>query len=408
MINQPITAILLYLPTTFLQSSVLYAVVIALVLIINFSFCRNNNYYLNVRLNAFEYVNIAIISLGIAASPIIVNNYDDIFRGPIIGLFSFFVMIYLSRRVDNIVINYFAYCVAFECAVALLEYLIGKPYLFNSQLSESSIGSDSINSFESFSTDIYSNKVFGLGSSSSSLAYKIYLCLMLGICFNIKFKRVVYIAFAFGVLLTFSRTAVISIFATLVLVKLNTEDNILRKLFYTIVICALISVIAYGTLDLFTKGLEINYSIFTNETVLNALTTNRWYTWNVFVEMVENQYFGNFGLAREYDVGYTVTTNPHNTFIYLYAKYGGVGVAALLLSLYFSVKYSGKAMVIFIPLFFHSVFSVNFGNYFSINDVILLAVINKLYLIGENSVRFRIRGNRKSIVNSQSKSTNLA
>jgi len=375
-------ALLLFLATTFISSIYLYGFIslyIASLLLLvkgKFKLPASNIIVLYLFLVIY-FIEAIIISLA---------GFDEfsILKGnPFIGGLMLISMLLVSSEINTRVIRYLVYFIIFEVFIAIVEYSIGQPYLFKLQVPAASMGNSSITNFQNFNLNFYNNKVFGLGQSSSSLSYKIVFFLAVCSFLKIKFNKFIIFMLFVGMLLSFSRIGMLAFF---VLIYFMAESKLLSNLVILAVGCLILVFLQQYLSELFFKGMSVSLDLFADEKFLNALTSSRFDIWGKFIENCQLNYFlGNLGQTVFIDVDYTITSNPHNTIIYLLSKHG---VAILFLYLYIFYLISKKGEIkYFVPIFIYSLTSTSFGYYFSIYDIFIFYLV--LYLPRLNIMRER-------------------
>jgi hypothetical protein len=268
---------------------------------------------------------------------------------------------------------YVIYFICFEVLIAVFEYLIGQPYLFEAQL-KSAVGDiSSLSSFSKHSFDFYRNSVYGLGSTSSNLSFKIIFFLLVAKVSGIKLGKTVVGLFIVGSILSFSRMAIICLLIYFFIEFYKFKYT--RML--TPILFLLFLFVIYSYSDVFLKGYALDFETLFSDKVLNAITSSRYEIWSRFMESSpSNWLFGYYGETKSFDVGYVITTNPHNTYLYLFFKHGVVGILLYMAALY--LAFSREYWLYLVPILLYSVTSVTLGFYFSIYDVIIFYLLFNL------------------------------
>ncbi|WP_138542459.1 O-antigen ligase family protein [Pseudoalteromonas sp. S3776] len=364
-----ITALLLFTATTFLSGiySYLCLIIFSMLLFLysDLSLIKRNKavfwafsflFLTQCIFLIFDYVN--------------TERLDISYGNPFLGFISFILMIMVTKSLNRRVIFYVVYLICFEVFIAVFEHIIGQPYITPLQLKASVNEIGSLQSFDAHSTDFYNNSVYGLGSTSSSLSFKLIFFLLVCKAVGIKLSRIVILLFVLGSVLAFSRMA---IFCLLVYFVIEFSKNRYAVLISPLLIAILIFVI-YSFSNVFLKGYQLDIDTLLSDKVLNAITSSRYTIWNAYIENApKNWLLGYYGETKAFDVGYVVTTNPHNTYLYLFFKQGFAGLFLYMLSLY-SAFYSANKLYL-LPLLLYSITSVTLGFYFSIYDVVIFYLL---------------------------------
>lgn len=350
-------SLLIFLSTTVFFSISLLVLVLPLVLFRETILFKNK-----ITFNKNELIGYLILFL---ASIFIM--FFNIFLGPVIGNIKegsllgdipYILLIPLAFLVGKFLnekdLRILKYLIAFEVIVGVFEYISGVPTFFKNNTPITELADSDI---------LYQRRVFGFSPNSSTLAAKIIYLTVIVMMSVKKFKKISIENYGFilliliGLLVTFNRTAIISIFLSLlILFGMNLRNLILLTTPVILIVFVKWSAISEqltrgrGSVDLSGRDqiFAYFYNFFSENLLLGNVGTKLW--WN--------------------SAGFV--WHSHNSFLEFLASNGFIASLIFALGMFYLF---GKRIIITLPILIFSCFQYGFLWGLSFYDIIFSAVI---------------------------------
>lgn len=245
----------------------------------------------------------------------------------------FFILItyYIAQSINERTIKYVIIFICVETVVALIEFFYNVPTFFPNLVTSD------LTKYYGYKGLLYYSRAFGMSNNSSELAYKIFISLLLidTIDFKVSFKRILFIIFSFGILVTFNRSVILSL---IVFYFFKTLSNILRIIkidlrkiprvyfiyFFLTLILIILLLYYFNYIKLqFTRGISFKIDTFKRNEIFN-------YFYNF---ILSHPFFGN-GSFKLFYLFQNKFYHAHNSFLQIIAT-NGIIISLLYFTLLF-------------------------------------------------------------------------
>lgn len=326
---------LIYFTTTELLPH--YFVILAILLIIWQNYKRIFTGKINSILNVNLLIIFTIVLVGFINRIILYNSNSEIYQlfpYTTLMFLSYFIAKYLTKK-D---IKFLVILIAFEAIVGFFEYVLK----INSVFYWKDFYIEYLNS-----DLLYSRKVFGLSSNSSGLAIKIMLGLLLIEYFKLfstKIGILIRLLLAVGLVLSFQRTAIISVglfyfmlilifyYKKIKVIKWQIPQKEIVKRFFQITF-VIIGIVVFV---FFSNKIYYQFSRGKDKVSLSG----REEIWPIYLQYIkDNPIYGNYSdkLYIKYH-NKTITAHAHNSFLQVAASNGVIIFMLYLLLLIVNIR----------------------------------------------------------------------
>lgn len=349
--------VIVYLSTTFAFSPVLN-LLLPFFFIIRLWLSGTKGYVIS------RYHKLSIVSMLIATilSVIVFVLFDAKvvnMEKSIIGEFPYVALLFVSLLTGFLFkkrdIQIIAIFIVIEILVGLLEYYYGVSSFFIANRGETSFGETNL---------LYYNRVYGLSLNSSVFAFKVlllYVIFTLGFFRDFQKYHVLLISLiVVGLLITFSRTTIMSIMISFLIV--NCKRLFVNRYFFLFVILVLFSGVYYHEelINQFFRGKSQDMS-------------GRDFVFNYYIGFIlDNPIIGNSGSKLWFEYGEKLF-HAHNSYLQLLSSNGFLISIFVFLSYGFLLKFKGAAL--FLPIFIYSLFQYGFGWGFVFHDIVVFSLL---------------------------------
>ncbi|SNB54886.1 O-antigen ligase like membrane protein [Marinobacter sp. es.042] len=357
-------ALILYASTLFFASYFVEVALLSIFLVVSLVI-NANSAGLKIKRLPFELV--TLLSAYVILSIIYVfwkSDHSLVGSNPVLGVTLLTIMVVSSGLLSKDVLYVFLILCAFESILAVGQYISGTPYFFDAQL----VGRESLNSSDIYG--LYSEKVLGLGYSSTQLSAKIIFALCAFIGKGGKPSTALLAILMAGSLVTFSRAGVLSL--SIIVFYLFYARGLIHK-FFAVTSAVLVLILFYNYLEtIFLKNNEFS-SIFSGELDFSVILTGRLDIWRQAWDFwLHNFVFGGVGVSQAFEK-VNGEANAHNTFLYILSK---GGIFLLIPYLLIMIAIARKVpFLVFISLLLFSTFGSMFGSYLSYYEVIIFSLL---------------------------------
>ncbi|MGG8497340.1 O-antigen ligase family protein [Tenacibaculum sp. TC6] len=257
--------------------------------------------------------------------------------------YTFFIIatVNFSKSLNNSVIKYILYFILLEIVVGIVQYLLGTPYF----IKPNSVGVQEFGESEY----LYYNKVYGLSAVTSIFALKIFTGFLL--VYHLKYNKAMnyffYGLLLLGLIITFNRTAIVSVIVfgfIALLMRLKTGGSKIK--FLTILMSVVLLVLAYN-----------NYAFIENQFFRGKGVdlSGRDLVFPYYIQfIVEHPFLGNYFTKHWAELSIDRVYHAHNSYLQTVANMGILfGFATIV---YFILKVNKNNYIYIVPILVYSTF----------------------------------------------------
>ncbi|MDM1086232.1 O-antigen ligase family protein [Myroides odoratimimus] len=247
--------------------------------------------------------------------------------------------IFFSKKIDDSVLKMLLIFIMLETIIALLEFLLGIPYLIKPSTSgETEFGETTL---------LYYNRVYGLSPNVSLIGQKVMIGIVLLFYLGEKYKikKIFYLFLFMGLILTFSRSAILAIIVFLIyyfkkrIIKLSPKYKFLL----------LFSVVSV----FFVVFYNINFildQVFRGRSTIDISGRDK--IFEIYKDFIlEHVFFGNF-VEKIYIYSSGHSYHAHNSYLQTLATLGVF--LFLFFGIYLSRIITSRAFIFVLPFLIYS------------------------------------------------------
>jgi len=351
------TALLIFIPSIVFVPHILYIIFLY----------QLKNFKINSKIDTNYFIIFLIIVLSIL-NQIFVGSQGNNVSQSISSLipYSFFIFIsfLLAKNISKKLLKFLLFLILLEILIGFLEYISGTHSFFITSKGQSPFG---VNGY------LYYSRVFGLSENSSTLAFKIFMgVLILNHVYPIKQYKttnlIILSVLLTGIFISFNRTIIIS---TIIFYSLLYRKALIKILFrpFTLIIVVAAIIVVFNLyfesiFTQFSRGKDVEES------------AGRLFIWLDYIEFIKsNLFFGN-GSVKRWIILEGNVRHAHNSFLQTLAT-NGIFIFSLYM-FYIFRNINKKNFIYIVPCLFASI-----SQYFLLWGISLWDIIFYYFLLNK-------------------------